>query len=304
MPSRFPFPDLIDSTIRKDIAACPQLANWSHIQHLRPKGQNVHLHFGSCYAKGLEIFRKAFYGKGLSFEDCLAKSAKSIILEWGEFISPPAPISGHLKTLDSCLDALLSYFIQWPPADDVIRPLMIDGKPSVEWSFALPIPDIKHPETGEPILYAGRFDMLAEYSGAVFVEDDKTTGALGASWLNQWKLASQMTGYIWAAKEYGFPVQGAIIRGAAILKRDITFAMVIEQRPQWMIDRWLLQLQRDVTRLIEMWKADYYDYSLDGACSSYGGCKYLTLCTSKDPAPWIKSDYEVHYWDPLKRETD
>ncbi len=228
---------------------------------------------------------------------------KKVILDWGDFI-PPESGSGHQKTLDACLDALYSYFIQWPPADDIIRPHMVNGEPAVEWSFALPIPGIKHPETGEPILYAGRFDMLAEYDKALFVLDDKTASSLGASWQNQWKLASQMTGYVWAAKEYGFNIQGVIIRGAAILKRDITFAMVIEQRPNWIIDRWLLQLKRDVRRMILMWEAEEFDYSIDGACSNYGGCKYLTLCTSEDPTPWIKQYYQESHWDPLKRETD
>lgn len=300
-----PFPTLIDSTIRKDIDACGMLANWAHVQHLRPKGRNVHLVFGSCYAKGLEIFRKSFYGEGLEFKECLAKSAKAVILEWGDFV-PPESGSGSQKTLDACLDALLSYFIEWPPDTDAVKPHMIDGKPSVEWSFALPIPGLLHPETGEPILYAGRFDMLAQYGGgsALFVEDDKTATSLGSHWQNQWKLASQMTGYVWAAKEYGFNIQGVIIRGAAILKRNITFAMTIEQRPQWMLDRWLIQLKRDVRKFILMWETNEYDYSIDTACSNYGGCKYLTLCTSEDPKPWIGQYYEEHHWDPLKRETD
>jgi len=304
-----PFPTLIDSTIRKDLDACGQLANYAHIQHLRPKGKNVHLVFGACFAKGLEIVRKAFYGgsekfpEPLEFKDALARGARAIILEWGEFV-PPASGSGHQKTLDACLDCLLSYFIQWPLAEENIVPKMTSEGPAVEWSFALPIPGIKHPETGEPLLYAGRFDMLAEYNNADFVEDDKTATSLGEYWMNQWKLASQMTGYAWAAKEYGHNIQGVIIRGCAILKRDITFAMVIEQRPQWMIDRWLIQLQHDVKRLIKMWEEDYYDFSLDTSCNNYGGCKYLTLCTSKDPTEWIKTEYEEHHWDPLKRETE
>jgi len=300
----FPFPTLIDSTIRKDFVACGQLGNYAHIQHLRPKGQNVHLVFGACFARGLEVTRKAFYGEEkLPFPDALARGAKTIILDWGDF-NPPATGSGSQKTLDACLDCLLSYFIQWPLADDPVRPAMIDGKPAVEWTFALPIPGVVHPETGEPILYAGRFDMMAEYVDANFVLDDKTATSLGEYWMNQWKLASQMTGYVWAAEEYGYKIQGVIIRGCAVLKRDITFAMVIEQRPRWMINRWLKQLQRDVEKMIRMWKQDYYDFEIDTACGNYGGCKYLTLCTSQDPKPWIEAEYEEHHWNPLKREID
>lgn len=289
------FPDFIDSTTRKAFVSCGMLANYSCIQHLKPKGTNIHLHFGGCFAKGIEMFRRAFYGDEKNVQESLAAGAEAIILEWGA-IEPP---EGSYKTLSACLVALLSFIEEYPPHQDPIKPYMTDQGPAVEFSFAVPIPDLIHPQTGVPILYAGRFDMLADYNGALFINDEKTASRLGAQWTKAWILASQITGYVWAARQYKYNVQGAIMRGVGILKSDITHALVIEQRAQWELDRWLTQMKRDVRRMIQSWQDDEWDYALDTACTNYGGCTYATLCKSKNPAPWIESDFEVRPWNPL-----
>lgn len=297
------FPQYVDSSMRADFVSCPKSFYWRYIRHLVLKDtSNVHLHFGSCYAKALEVFRDCFYGLQMSVEDSLANASHSLILAWGEFDAP----ADSKKTLESAMDALLSYIIQYPPHTDALRPLMVERKgyghkmPAVEFSFALPIPGSVHPETGEPIIYTGRFDMLGEFGGSgCFVVDDKSTSQLGASWNNRWKLRAQLTGYVWGAEEYGYPIQGVIVRGTSILKSDIGFAQVIEQRPKFQVDRWLGQLQRDVKRMESCWREGYWDYALDDACASYGGCAYVTLDTAKDPQPWIDSYYEQRVWDPL-----
>jgi hypothetical protein len=275
-------------------------AEYQYIYHLKPRGTSIHLHFGGCLARGLEVFRKEYYGESHDFDKAMEKAVTSIIIEWGEFEAPEFG-SGANKSFDRCIAALISFFDEYPPDTDPVQPVMTTNGPAVEWSFALPIPDVWHPTTGDPMLYVGRFDMLAEYGGAIFVNDEKTSGQLGDGWAKGWKLASQLTGYTWAAKEYGFNVQGVIIRGIGILKTTIKHQFVMENRPQWMIDRWLEQLKRDTRRLIAAWEEDYYDYALDNACSSYGGCPYLPLCTSKNPAPWIEADYVVDKWDPLEK---
>ena len=252
-------------------------------------------------AKGLEFFRKGFYGKGLDFQGSLAVGSEAIIRMWGDF-EPPDIGTAKQKDLSACLVALESFFTEYPPADDPIAPLIVNGEPAVEFNFALPLPGVIHPVTDEPMLYAGKFDMLASYNSSVYVNDEKTTTQLGASWGNQFKNSSQMTGYIWASKQFGHNVQGAVIRGIGILKNRITHALVIEQRPQWMIDRWLAQIIRDVERLKVSWAEGIYDFAIDDACSNYGGCPYLTLCTSQHPERYLDVDYEISKWDPLAKE--
>jgi hypothetical protein len=301
---KIPFPAIIDATMRKAFRACPQMFYLSYVERWKPKGISPHLHFGGCFAKGLEVTRKAFYGEGLSETDAIKEGGVAIIELWGDYESP-AYGSGSQKTLMNCLLAHSSYFEQYNLTDDIIKPVMKNGKPAVEFTFAIPIPNVLHPTSGDPILYAGRFDMLAEHhSGAYFVDDEKTASQLGEGWKNSFKLASQMTGYCWAAREYGYPVQGAVIRGVAILKTEFKHLMLIEQRDNWMIDRWLLQLKRDINQMIACWKEGIWDHALDEACSSYGGCRFLPICTSPNPRMWLENDFEYNSWNPLAKETD
>lgn len=288
------FPEFIDSTARKDFDACPTKFYYNHVLKIRREGASVHLHFGKCLAAGLEAFRKAFFGEDIPFMQCYARAVHSIIYEWGweEF-------EDEKKTLETCILAFDSYIQQYPPYEDPVRPAMFNGKPAVEFNFALPIPDIKHPQTGDPILYTGRFDMLADYEGMPMIEDDKSASQLGRGWQTQWRMASQMTGYCWAAKEYDIKVEGVIIRGIGIYANGFRHEQILEHRSQWFIDRWLAQLQRDVRRMIDMWESGVWDMSLDSACAAYGGCPYLTLCESPHPERWIETDFVEHDWNPL-----
>ena len=296
-----PFPDYIDSSSRKTAVGCMKQAEYQYIRHLKPKGTSIHLHFGGCIARGLEVFRKDYYGGLRDYDHAMMLGVEAIIKSWGD-MEPPDFGSGAKKNIEACVCALISFFDEYPPDTDPVQPVITKDGPAVEWSFALPIPDVWHPTTGAPMLYVGRFDMLAEMGGAIMVNDEKTASQLGAGWAKNWKLASQLTGYTWAAREFGYNVQGVVIRGIGILTDKITHQFIIEKRPRWMIDRWLEQLRRDTLRLIAAWEEGYFDYTLDGACSYYGGCPYLPLCTSKNPEPWIETDYEVEVWDPLVKE--
>lgn len=293
------FPKFIDSTARREFTLCQQKFNYGTIRHLRKREDSIHLHFGGCLARGLEVTRKSFYGEKLSLIQSLAAGAQAIIETWGDF----PPDDHGKKTLETCLLALYEYFKQYPPESDIIKPLMFDGKPAVEFTFALPIPDRFHPETGEPLLYSGRFDMLASYGKSVFVVDEKTASALGESWANQFKMSAQQIGYCWAANSFGYDAIGAIIRGIGILTYDITHSMSIINISQWQIDRWLNQLQRDVDSMIAAWQVDEWDLAFDDACSNYGECPFLTLCQSRTPEKWIETHYKRVVWNPLHDTT-
>ncbi len=110
--------------------------------------------------------------------------------------------------------------------------------------------------------------------------------------------------------------------GIGILKGSIQFEQVVVTRPEWQINQWLTQLSRDVNRAIQAWEEmslqhsmmseednperwthNFWDQALDSACSSYGGCGYLKLCDSENPANWY-GDYIRQQWNPLERVSD
>lgn len=294
------FPSVIDNTAREQFTVCPQKFAYSTIGKIGPLRKSIHLHAGGAYAIGLETLRKAYYDQGMTAQDALEHAVIECIKFYGDY----EPAEGDVKTCERIVGALVSYVDQYPLATDTLIPYKYTPASSaVEFRFAIPIENCFHPVTGEPILYAGRFDMLAVRQDVMYVVDDKTTSQLGPQWLNQWDLNSQFTGYVWAAKQFGFPVAGAIIRGQSILKEKYGHAQVVTYRPDWMIERWYRQLQTDVQRMIRAWKASHFDFALGAACTAYSGCEFKTLCTARNPMGWL-SHYAQRHWNPLAADPE
>lgn len=296
------FPELIDNTARSAWITCPQQFFRQTIQSVRLRGlPNIHLHAGGAFAKSLEVARVAFYEQGLTPAQAEEAGLRALYTAYGD-VELEAARSGD-KSLEGLIRAFESYMLEYPLGVTKIVPLTFpNGKIAVEFTFAVPIPDTVHPETGNPILYGGRFDMLGLYNNQIFVVDEKTTTALGERWARQWDLDSQFTGYCWAARSYGHLVVGAIIRGIGLLKTRTTHAEAIIYRPEWQINRWLEQLVDEVHDMIAAWKKQKFKRALDKkACDAYSGCAYKTLCETPDPERWLETHYEVRVWDPLAK---
>ena len=298
MTTRPPFPEVIDNTIRSAFVSCPQKCYREYLQHFKPRDPSVHLHAGGAYAHGLEKARVAFYQDGLSADDSLALGLKALLEFYGDFECPP----DSAKSLERMLGALEYYFSQYPMATDAAKPALIaGGKYGIEFSFAEPIPEVTHPETGNPLIYCGRMDMLTDFAGGRYGEDDKTTSSLGASWSKQWDLRAQFTGYCWGAAQAGIPLSGFLVRGVSILKTKYDTQQALTYRPLWMIERWYEQLTRDLTRMKECWSSGYWDYNLDESCNAYGGCIFKKVCLSQEPERWLETEFVQRKWDPVNR---
>jgi hypothetical protein len=287
----------LDNTAREALSLCSRKGYYTHWRNIIPIEMSEHLVFGSAYAKGLEVARKAYYGQGLDQDEAILDGLIAAWKDWGHYIPPEKSI----KTLENLERSFLAYFVHHDMATDYIRPLMVDGTPSVEFTFAIPIPDVTHPETGDPILYVGRFDMLAEFRSGVWVMDDKTASQLGARWRNSWDLSPQMTGYCWACREYDFPVMGAIIRGNSP-QTEVKIEEVVTYRKDWQINEWLDRLVLDVKAAIQSWDSGIWPKALNAACNMYSGCPYRTLCLSRNPEAAIPGNYKHRVWDPLAEQ--
>jgi hypothetical protein len=295
---RPPFPAVIDSSIMADANSCRQKVFLAHFMHWKPQELSVHLHAGASYAAGLEAARTAYFVGGESPEDAVAAGLAALMVAYGDFQCP----ADSAKSLERTAGALEFYFDRYPlGADDAIPIELPSGKRGIEFSFAEPL-DIKHPETGDPLIYCGRMDMLVDKSGMRLGEDDKTASQLGASWPRQWDLRSQFTGYCWGAARAGIRLDGFLVRGVSILKTKYDTLEAITYRPDWQIERWYKQLCRNLATLIECWKEGYFDYNLDHACNEYGGCQFRGACLMKDPLPLLEQQFERRRWDPLTRQ--
>lgn len=306
------FPYVIDNTIRKALATCQTQAKYKHIDNIQPVGQvSIDLHFGRCFATGIEHARSDYFLLGRSPELAVQHGIDMAVFEWGTY--QLSPDSKSYKTLGRLPAAIRYYFEQWPLGEDGLTP--VEG--GIECSFDFEIP-IAHPDEDVGLRYAGRFDMLAsDKNGRLYVVDEKTASRLGETWVSQWDLDAQMTGYIWGVQQQDIRLNGlgempeimAQIRAISILSKEFGHVEIPIVRPQWVIDRWYAQMLRDVQRFkitYELSKllGGTYDLALhSNACTSYNrDCDYKTLCMSPNPERLIAGNYQTVVWNPLVRK--
>jgi len=292
-------PQVLDSTMIVDFRSCPQRFYDRYVLNLTGKDKSGDLIAGGAIAAALEVVRLGVYLDGKTVEQSLVGAYRAFTKEWGSFV----PQETSAKQFGRCWEAVEQYFKTYPPKIDELQPLKTqDGKPFVEFSFACPLP-INHPETNEPFLYVGRFDLLGEWMGKLVVSDEKTTGQMGSNWVYQWDLRNQFMGYCWGAQHYGYKCNDALIRCICILKKDIKLAQAPAHFPDWMLKRFEQQLVRDIQKMIEHWETDTWDWNFGNACTEYGGCAYRDLCVSTRPEVWYKH-YNRAKWNPIERSHD
>lgn len=303
---RPPFPAVIDNSMRSDMVSCETKWYYAWLRKLGSPLPSIDLIAGGAFARGLEVVRLSYYGEKLSLQRSLELGMAAAIVEYGDIIVPDKKEN---KGPDRVITALAAYFERFPPDHDHIQPFIApSGKPMVEFTFSIPLP-VLHPETGEPIIYAGRFDMVGTFQGQLIGVDEKTTTQLGDQWKKSWNLRAQFTGYTWAMQQYDFPVIGIMVRGVSFLTAGSKvawngtghgFEESLQLRPQYMIDDWYNQLIKDIERAKVAWAAGEFDQNLSDSCTAYSGCAFQDLCTSQDPEAFT-SRYGIRDWDPLKK---
>lgn len=296
-----PLPQIIDSSMLTAWRSCESKYAFAYIHNLRNTGRNIHLTAGAAFAAGLEAARRYAFREGTAhLDDLLAAAFPSFNASWGDF----EPLEeDHAKNFHNTFCALEYYLHHHHPLTDPIQPFIkADGTPAVEFTFAIPLP-IMHP-SGDPFIFAGRFDMLGLYHDLPCIVDEKTTSALGESWAKQFELRGQFLGYCWACKQLGYNVNNVFARGIALLKRSYNHITVPKQYPNYLIDRWYSQTCLTLSNITSAYHlaelGHGFQFNLGDACSAYGGCPYLLLCTAKEPTTWF-DQYERETWNPLHK---
>lgn len=302
------FPVVIDSTILAAFNACP--AKWfrQYCQHLNGP-ESTDLIAGRALARGFEVARKAYYNQEVpSHWEAVEKGAEALAETYGDHV----PFKGN-KTLDQMQTAFESYFAEYPMTTDQSQPARLaNGQYAIEYSFAHDI-GFQHPELGGPLIFVGRADMLAEFAGGLYVQDEKTTSMITASWAEQWETRGQFTAYCWGLQKDGIPVKGALIRGIGIQKTKITHIETVSHRSQFEIEAWEKMMRSSVSRMLQM----YHEYralkgtdfnvpvnhvftpAFNEACYQYfHKCQFTDLCKSASGERFIKTEYSQNIWLP------
>lgn len=302
------FPLVIDSTMLMKMDSCQMAGFRAHIQHLSKGYENTDLIAGKAFAHGLEVARKEYYNNGLSENEAVDLGVAAVYESYGDHV----PFSG-VKTAGRMADTLELYFMEYPMATDVIQPAKLaNDEFAIEYSFAHELP-FQHPDLDMPLIITGRADMLANYAGRLWVEDEKTTGsAFSKDWATQWETRGQFKTYTWGLRKDGIKVAGAFIRGISLQKTMTKFIDTQIVISEWETDIWEQQMLRKVANLLERYKAfkaggghplEYFDGSWNTACMEYfKPCAYMALCRSKSAEKFIESEYTQEIWLPHEQE--
>jgi len=305
------FPHVLNNSLRQTFISCPRKCFYDNIlglKSIKSYGISIHLNFGGAVAEGMDMMRQTFYGPGGGDADTaliagLQAALKKFNTEFYE--------ETHVKNVVSLCALLIDNTERWPLGEDYLVPLIDEnGKPSSEFSFCTPLhPGLIHPGTGQPLLYAGRLDWLAQHAGAVIPKghkpmlslvDEKTSGSLGASWSKQWTMESQFSSYAWVCRKMGMNVGNVVIRGMAPYKTKPTGTEELTlRRPDYQVQEWYDTWCMEVRQMLTYFEAGVWPKNLGKACSSFGSCRFMELCTVQDPSAWIAAGYRQVWWDPI-----
>lgn len=297
--SRPDFPQVVDSTMLSAFRQCPQKFFRLYVEHWKPAEESVHLIAGAAFASGIETARRAFYAEKRPSEEAEALGLGELLRHYGTF----DPGEDHPKGAVRMAGALEFYFSRYPLGADGAVPHEFGSSHGIEFSFAEPL-DALHPQSGDPILYSGRADMVADALGGLYLYDEKTTSQLGATWPKKWDHRSQFTAYCWGLRGHGIAPTGVVVRGVAIYKDGYDTMQAITYRSDYEIQRWKAQVERDMARMVEMWRSGVWDFNLDESCIAYGGCPLQRVCKSAEPEKWLPMYFHKRRWDPLTRSEE
>ena len=181
---------------------------------------------------------------------------------------------------------------------------------AIEQDFTLPLPN------GNNLI--GRIDKILSWDGLYWVMDHKTTSQLGASYGQSLAPNGQFTGYLWAARQLGFPkCVGVIVDAILVAKGLLQASSRARMTPLARFDsytsddqiaEWLetvIKIQKDIKHQEEhdVWPQDGM---FNGMCTYYGQCAYRKLCSEERGLrdKIIPMDYDVSFWDPRSKGDD
>lgn len=287
---------------------CPRKYYYKYIEGWTPKGDSLHLRFGTLYHKGLEDY-DVLQSSGLSSEDALDEVVNRLLLAtWDgrEYDEAGEPIldSGHpwdtsdfsagaKKNRETLVRSVIWYIDHY--ADDPTETVILEsGAPALELTFTMEVETLT--VQNEPYLFTGHMDRLVKYGDDLFVMDRKTSGStLGSYYFDKFNPDNQMSLYTSAARViYGVPVSGVIIDAAQIAVGFTSFSRGMTTRSEGQLNEWMSDTAQWL-KAAERYASENYWPMNDGSCHKYDGCEFRRIC-SKDPAVrrhFLQTDFTI-----------
>lgn len=297
----------IDNTALAAYMRCPREFYYSMVLHRRKKGATrPPLAYGTTWHAILE----AHYKTGGN-QDAVTRAA---IMSWEPHDNP----DDH-RTLERALSEYPKYLARWGSHDadtrDFGKTVGFPDAPVVENPTEIWWPGALHP-------YAGKIDRIFENQGQYYVEDHKTTSALGKTYFRQFDPSNQMMGYAWLAQKLtGVPIAGVRINAHAVLKTESKFERQTVMFSQDRLEDWARNYNVWIERLSNSMRLatvviapeteptqeavdSAFPHNFNSCAGKYGACTYVDTCTMpvKIRRRVLENDYAYEPWDPMKAE--
>lgn len=304
------FPLIISNTDSNLISTCELRWFRERVQCYRKQGFNIDLTAGACFAKGLELTRKAFYQDKLSSEESISIGYDNVLDSMHKLME--FEDTDVLKSPERMALALRLYFKQYPLdiKEEIIPATREDGSFAIEHTITRELP-VLHPELGIPLIFKAKLDMLATELGRTWIVDEKTCKQISANTGNLLRTAGQFIGYSWACREEGIRVEGAKVRKVAIQVKDIKFEEFQVPITEYMIDLWFKSFTTKLEMLVAKYKVfkntgkDFKEIFLPDyqqGCTSFNKpCPFMDGCASVNGEKFINVEFQQICWDAVNR---
>jgi len=300
---------VIDQTSLGEFKLCPRRYWYRVVLGYVPRETSYHLTFGLLMHKAREDYEHA-KAKGADHEEALRIAFRNALhATWNKETGKPWDSGDHKrkKTRLTLLRTIVWYLDTYGKDDTAKTRILKNGKPAVELSFKFIPKDFYNGReftalTGEPIFFAGHFDRLADFQGAYYICDTKTTGMnyLGDSYFSQFSPDNQVSFYTYAGK-WGLQeeVTGVLIDAIQLQVTGSKFERREIPRKNPELVEWLEDTRTWINLMGIYAESDRWPMN-DKSCGYMGGCPYRDLCSRSPGArkSWMEAAYVKSPWDP------
>lgn len=302
-------PRPLDNTALDAYMTCPRKYYYGMVLHRRSRGS---LSPALAYGTTWHAIMEAHYKTGGDTKAVV----EAAVASWKPHENP----DDH-RTLERCVSEYGKYLEKWGDYDAEAvnwgETVGYPTSPVIECPAEAWWPGALHP-------YTGKIDRIFTHQGLYYVEDHKTTSAMGASYFRQFDPSNQMMGYAWLAQLYsGLPIAGVRINAHAVLKGSSKFERQTIMYSQERLEEWarnlnvwvkridfsykVAQNERDIG-LVDNDEADLraFPHNFQACAGKYGQCTYTDVCTmpARIRGRILEDAFDERPWNPLDPSGD
>jgi hypothetical protein len=308
--SRHPsIPRSIDNTALDAYMSCPRKFYYGMVAHRRGR-VGMTLPPPLAYGTTWHAIMEAHYKTGGD----IGAVTDAAFLSWRPHNQP----EDH-RTLERCIMEYGKFLQRYGDHDQETKAwgltIGYPDSPVVELPAEIWWPGAAHP-------YTGKIDRIYENQGLYYVEDHKTTSALGPTYFRQFDPSNQMMGYAWLAQKLtGLPIAGVRINAHAVLKGSSKFERQTIMFSPERLEEWAANLNEWIERIassfVDLNPAGppvvhddallrAFPHNFNACAGKYGQCIYTDVCTMplRSRGRVLENDFELHPWNPLNPDED